>query len=242
MDDREHTRRVQDKAMIVAGHQPQYIPYLGFFNKVSQADVFVFVDNVQFNRKSWQQRTLIKSDDNPIYLTIPVNKKGKYYQLINEVEIIDDGWRKKHWRSISLSYKKTPFFHLYSEALEAFYDTEWNLLSDFTIGLTKYLMGAIGLEFARIEIGSALGITGEKTDLLVDICRKTGCDTYLSGSGAKDYFEPERFQEAGLNHIFNDYHPRKYMQYGGPFLDGMAIIDALFMYGPKTIDVVTGRP
>ncbi|GAI76683.1 unnamed protein product [marine sediment metagenome] len=73
--------------MIVVGHQPQYLPYIGFFNKISKADVFVFADNVQFNKKSWQQRTLIKSNNKPIYLTIPVRKKGRFTQLINEVEI-----------------------------------------------------------------------------------------------------------------------------------------------------------
>jgi len=73
--------------VIVVGHQPQYLPYIGFFNKISKADVFVFADNVQFNKKSWQQRTLIKSNNKPIYLTIPVRKKGRFTQLINEVEI-----------------------------------------------------------------------------------------------------------------------------------------------------------
>src|ERR1035438_5767651 len=111
--------------MVVAGHQPQYIPYVGFFNKISHADVFVFVDNIQFNRKSWQQRTLIKSNNSSIYLTIPVSKKRKDDQLINEVEIIDDGWRNKHWRSILLSYGKTPFFNLYKDELESFYKKEW---------------------------------------------------------------------------------------------------------------------
>lgn len=224
--------------MIVAGHGPQYIPYMGFFNKISKADVFVFVDNIQFNRKSWQQRTLIKSNSSSIYLTIPVSKKGKYDQLINEVEIIDDGWRRKHWKSILLSYSKTPYFDLYKDDLESFYNREWKYLSDFTINLTKYLIDAIGIKFNKIELGSQLGIIGEKTDLLIDICRKTGCDTYMSGMGAKSYLEEKKFIEAHLNHIFNEFVSRQYSQYGNSFLDGMGIIDVMFMYGPKTIELI----
>ena len=226
--------------MTVCGHQPQYIPYLGYFNKVSQADVFVFVDNVQFNRKSWQQRTLLKSNNEPLYLTIPVLKKGKRDQLIQEVEIIDDGWRKKHWRSIFLSYNKTPYFDLYKSDLESLYEREWKLLADFTISLTTYLMTAIGIRFSKIYKGSELGIQGAKTGLLVDICRKTGCDTYLSGAGAHDYFDERVFAEAGLTHKFNDYVPKRYNQYGQGFLDGMGVLDAMFMYGPGTRDLVKG--
>ena len=226
--------------MIVAGHQPQYMPYLGFFNKISKADVFVFVDNIQFTRKTWQQRTLIKSDNKPIYLTIPVKKHGKFDQLINEVEIIDDGWRKKHWKSICLSYSKTPYFNLYKGALEEFYNKEWFLLNDFCSALLRYLIDSIGIKFKKIYRSSELNITGEKTDLLIDICQKTGCDTYLSGIGSKNYVEEGKFKEVGLTHIINDYKPIQYAQYGRPFIDGMAIIDVMFMYGPKTIDVIKG--
>jgi hypothetical protein len=226
--------------MIVAGHQPQYLPYIGFFNKIAKADIFVLVDNIQFTRKTWQQRTLIKSDNKPVYLTIPVKKHGKFGQWINEVEIIDDGWRKKHWKSISLSYNKTPYFHLYKVDLEAFYKKEWLLLNDFCSALLRYLINAIGLKFKKIYTSTELNITGEKTDLLIDICRKAGCDTYLSGSGARAYVQEEKFKAAGLNHVINDYTPIPYTQYGSQFLEGMAIIDVMFMYGPKTMDVIKG--
>jgi len=227
--------------MIVAGHQPQYMPYIGFFNKISKADVFVFVDNIQFTRKTWQQRTLIKSDNKPMYLTIPVKKHGKFDQLINEVEIIDNGWRKKHWKSICLSYGKTPYFHLYKDALEEFYNKEWPLLNDFCSALLRYFIDAIGIKFEKIYTGTELNIHGEKTDLLLDICKKTGCNTYLSGEGALAYVNEEKFKKAGLSHIFNEYTPNPYSQYGKQFIDGMAIIDVMFMNGPKTIDVIKGN-
>lgn len=224
--------------MIAVGHQPQYIPYLGFFNKISQADIFVFVDNVQFNRKSWQQRTLIKYNGKPLYLTIPVKKKGKRNQRINEVEIIDGVWSKKHWKSISLAYSKTPHFRSYEKDLEAIYSQQWRKLSDFTINMTNYLMNAIGIKHKAKYLGSELGISGEKTSLLMDICKKTGCDTYLSGEGAKSYVDGTQFRQNHLKHIFNNFRPEKYHQYGDGFLEGMGIIDVLFMYGPDTIKII----
>jgi hypothetical protein len=227
--------------MIVVGHQPQYIPYIAFFNKISKADVFVFVDNIQFNRKSWQQRTLIRCNNAPLYLTIPVSKKGKYDQLINEVEIIDDGWRKKHWKTIYLSYHKTPYFDLYKNDLEYFYSREWKYLSDFTSNLIKYFIDAIGIEFKKIYTGSELGIIGEKTNLLIDICRKTGCNTYLSGSGAKAYVDEQLLRDNNLKHVFNEFIPVTYKHYGNSSIDGLGIIDVMFMHGPKTIDIIKGH-
>lgn len=224
--------------MIVAGHQPQYIPHIGFFNKISKADVFVIVDNVQFSRKSWQQRTLIKRDDKELCLTIPALKKGKAEQLINQVEILNDGWQRKHWKSICLAYEKSPYFYMYKDDLESFYTREWTMLAEFTEALLRYFIDAIGIKFKAIYLGSQLGIQGEKTSLLIDICIKTGCDTYLSGSGAKAYLDEQLFLESHLEHRFNEFTPVPYKQHGHSFLPGMGIIDAMFMYGPNTIDLI----
>lgn len=224
--------------MIVVGHQPQYIPHLGFFNKASKADTFVFVDNVQFNRKSWQQRTLIKYGSRPLYLTIPVQKKGRYLQKINEVEIIDGAWKRKHWQSICLAYSKTPYFEVYRKDLEMLYARQWCRLADLTITLINYLMDVIGIKHKVKYLGSELRIEGEKTKLLIDICRKTGCDTYLSGEGGRAYIDELQFKQNNLKHIFNNFQPIEYNQYGDNFLEGMGIIDVLFMYGPDTLGVI----
>lgn len=226
--------------MIVVGHQPQYIPYLGFFNKVSKADIFVFVDNVQFQRQSWQQRTLIKYDGKPLYLTIPVKKKGKYFQNINDVEIIDGRWKNKHWKSICLAYGKTPYFEAYRKDLEFMYQKKWPRLSDFTIEMTNYLLDTIGIRHKAVYIGSKLKISGDKTGLLIDICKKTGADTYLSGDGARVYVNEMQFRHSSLNHVFNNFKHVKYQQYGDGFLEGMGIIDALFMHGPNTLSLIKG--
>lgn len=226
--------------MMVVGHQPQYIPYIAFFNKISKADVFVLVDSVQFNRKSWQQRTLIKHNDSELCLTVPVLKKGRFDQLINEVEIIDNGWRKKHWKSIYLSYHKAPYFDLYKDELECFYNREWRYLSEFTSALIMWAIDAIGIKLKTITTSSELGARGEKTELLLDICRKTGCNTYLSGSGAKAYVDEDLFAANHLSHIFNEFDLRPYKQAGSTFLGGMGIIDVMFMFGPQTIDIIRG--
>lgn len=224
--------------MIAVGHQPQYYPYIGFFNKISKGDIFIFADNIQFNSKSWQQRTLIKRDNKPLLLTIPVKKKGNYIQNINEVEIIDDGWRRKHWASIKLAYQKAPYFDLYRKELEEFYNFKWNFLSDFNIQTTLYCIEKLDIKFKQILKGSDINIGGNKTDLLIDICRKTNCDTYISGEGARSYFDPLKFEKAGLKHIFSENKAIEYNQLGNTFLSDMAIIDILFMYGNEASKLI----
>lgn len=227
--------------MIVVGHQPQYIPHIAYFQKIAQGKILVYIDNVQFSKQSWQQRTLIKSTNRPLFLTIPVKKSGRSSQNINQTIIIDDGWRKKHWKSITMSYSKTPFFLLYSDQLEEIYSKEWVILSDFTVTLTQFLIKQIGLEFEEVYLGSTLGIEGTKTDLLIDICKKTGSKIFLSGLGAKAYVDEQKFLDAQLSHQFCKQFSTTYQQYGNNFLGGMAAIDALFMYGPNTINLIRGQ-
>ena len=171
-------------------------------------------------------------------LTIPVKKKGRYIQNINKVEIIDDGWRRKHWASIKLAYQKAPYFELYSRELEEFYNTKWTLLSDFNIQTTLYFIEKLNIKLNKILKGSELNIGGNKTDLLMDICRKTNCDTYISGEGAKVYFEPHKFEDAGFAHLFVDNKNIKYNQLGNDFINGIAIIELLFMYGNEAGNMI----
>ena len=97
--------------MIVAGHQPEFIPYMGFFSKISKADVFVIVDHIQFNKKYFQNRNKIKTREGWMWLTVPVITKGRFEQKIREVEINNSlNWQRKHWASITLNYQKAPFF------------------------------------------------------------------------------------------------------------------------------------
>ncbi len=201
--------------MIVAGHQPEFIPYLGFFSKISKADLFVIVDHIQFNKKYFQNRNKIKTREGWMWLTVPVITKGRFEQKICEVEINNSlNWQRKHWASITLNYQKAPFFKEHSGFFEEVYSKEWRLLSEFNEAFIRYILGQLELDVDVLK-SSELGVTGQKTDLLIDICKKTGADTYLQGSGGRDYVEVEKFQDAGLNVVFHEFeHPTYPQQFG----------------------------
>ena len=219
--------------MIVAGHQPEFIPYLGFFSKISKADLFVIVDHIQFNKKYFQNRNKIKTREGWMWLTVPVITKGRFEQKIREVEINNSlNWQRKHWASITLNYQKAPFFKEHSGFFEEVYSKEWRLLSEFNEAFIRYILGQLELDVDVLK-SSELGVTGQKTDLLIDICKKTGADTYLQGSGGRDYVEVEKFQDAGLKVVFQDFEPPTYPQQFGEFIPNLSIVDLLFNVGPE---------
>ena len=217
--------------MIVVGHQPQYLPYIGIFNKIAKADKFVFVENIQLNKKSWQNRTLIKMKKGGIcYLIIPVYSKGNFFQNIKDVKIVKNNWRKKHLKTIEQNYNNCIGFNdVFPKIIEC-YNRNSEFLVDLTIPLMETIMKILNINIP-IFYASQLNIHGRKTELLVDICKKTKCNTYLSGQGAKNYFNPIVFEKNNLNHKFNIFQHPKYTQLGGDFVEGIAIIDLIFNEG-----------
>ena len=141
-------------------------------------------------------------------------------------------WQRKHWASISLNYQKAPFFKEHSGFFEELYSKEWRLLSEFNEAFIRYIMGQLELDVDVLK-SSELGVKGQKTDLLIDICNKTGADTYLQGSGGRDYVEVEKFQDAGLNVVFHEFEHPTYPQQFGEFMPNMSVIDLLFNVGPE---------
>lgn len=217
--------------MIVVGHQPEFLPYFGFFDKLSKADIFVIVDNVQYRKKYFQNRNKIKTANGWIWLTVPVITKGRFDQQINEVRINNSlNWEKKHLSSLEMNYKKAPYFEEYYPSIKEIYSRDWELLVDLNETLIRYLVDQLDIEIEVFK-GSDLGITGEKTDLLIDICRKTGADKYLQGAGGKDYVEEDKFQKEGLKVLFNEFTHPEYPQLFGDFMANLSVIDLLFNVG-----------
>ena len=187
--------------MIVTGHQPEFIPYLGFFSKISKADIFVIVDNIQFKKKNFQNRNKIKTREGWMWLTVPVITKGRFEQKICEVEINNSlNWQRKHWASITLNYQKAPFFKEHSGFFEEVYSKEWRLLSEFNEAFIRYIMGQLELDVDVLK-SSELGVTGQKTDLLIDICKKTGADTSPASRGSRRGSLADRSSLPGRHHL-----------------------------------------
>ena len=226
--------------MIVSIQQPEQLPWLGFFDRVRQADVVVLLDNVQFKKNYFENRNKIRTSDGWQWVTVPVITKGRYAQLISHVEINDTSrWRKKCWLSIIYNYGKAPFFSKYSNFLKQIYDKQWTYLADLNEEIIGHMIHNLGIKVKTIR-ASKLGVMGRGTDLLLQICQKLNADIYLSGISGKDYLEESKFTEQGISVIYQEFYHPIYRQMYEPFLPCMSTIDLLLNHGDDSLDILKG--
>lgn len=227
--------------MIITGHQPEYLPYLGLICKIMHADVFVFVDNTQYGKKQFQNRNRIRTSngsDGWIWLTVPVITHGRFNQKIKDVFINNKlKWREKHFKSIYHSYKGTPFFENYIHFFEKIYSQKWEKLVDLNEAVLRTIFTILDTDIKIIK-NSDYDIIGEKTDMLLDMCKKIGAQGYLSGQGGKLYVDESKFKKAGLSHQYCEFKHPVYEQKFKPFVPNMSSIDLLFNYGPKSKQII----
>lgn len=224
--------------MIFSAHQPQYLPWIGFFHKVMHSDIFVFLDDVQFKKREFQNRNRIRTKDGWIWLTVPVLTKNKYYQKLNEVRINNSyDWRKEHWKSILISYSSAEYFKKYSDFFESVYKMEWEKLLDLNLFIINYIFKVIKID-VKTYLSSEFNICKTGTERIIEIAKILKGDTYLSGVGGIDYLEEHRFSEEGIKLVYQFFpHPVYKQQFNG-FQPYMSIIDLLFNCGEKSIDVI----
>src|SRR3989339_1677411 len=153
--------------MLITGHQPNYLPYIGFFHKVSLADTLVIVDVVQYVKRGpfgWINRNRIRTPQGWIWLTVPVKTKGKFHQSIMETEIDNSTpWARKHLKSIERNYQNAPYFHKYFEFLQEIYQKQWLLLPELNEAIIRYIIGQLGIK-TRIVKASQLGLDYNSPD------------------------------------------------------------------------------
>jgi hypothetical protein len=222
--------------------QPSYIPWRGFFDLIHDADVFVFYDDVQYDKHGWRNRNRIKTPRGSQWLTIPVKAKGNVTDrlLIKDARIASRDWARKHLASLRQSYGKAPFFREYMALIEPIFLKGHELLADLTIELTIALARALGIEHTRFVRSSELGIDGGKTERLVRIMKHLGADRYVSGPSARDYIEPALFSDAGLRLEYKVYDYPEYEQLYPPYDPQVTILDLLFMTGPRAPELIWG--
>ena len=222
--------------MTVSVHQPQYIPWLGYFDKIAKSGAFVLLDNVQYKEREFQNRNKIRTADGWIWLTVPVISKGLGRQVISEVRIDNTfSWPEDHLKSIRAAYGKTRYFDVHFPFFEKVYAKRWEYLAQLNIVIIEYVIKELAIT-TPIYYESKLGIFGTKTDRIVEICAKLGAHTYLSGSGGREYLEEEKFKDAGVKLAYQEYaHPiyrQQFMKDEKDFLPYMSILDLLFNEGP----------
>lgn len=224
----------------MAAIQSCYIPWKGYFDIIHDVDIFIFYDDLQYTNRGWRNRNKIKTPSGGHWLTIPVG--GHQDQLICEVEIKSDAWAKEHWRTLAAYYSKAPFFEKYKSFLEQVYRSgKWRYLSELNQYLTTEICrNILGIKtvFAQSQEFSA---KGKKTERLIDLLKKCGADTYLSGPAARDYIDESLFQEAGITLEYKDYsgYP-EYPQFHPPFEHQVSILDTLFQVGDEAPHYIWG--
>lgn len=224
--------------MIVAIHQPQYLPWLGYFYKMDQADVFCYLDNVQYKKNEWQNRNRIKTAQGWQWLTVPVHYR--FGQKINEIAIDNAGpWARRHLQALISNYGKTPFFNNFIDILRKIYFNNWNLLGDLNMAVTEALKRALGVTTKTVVV-SPLNPSEEPTQRLVDICRSLGGDTYLSGPDGAKYMDLERFRTSGIKVVFTQFNHPVYPQNFNAFIPNLSAVDLLFNCGPQSLGILRG--
>ena len=218
--------------MVAAAHQPQYLPWLGYFDKMARCDVFIYLDDVQYKKREFQNRNRVRVKNGEQWLTVPVASKGRYTQAIHEVEIEGTAWAKDHWTALTLAYAKAPFFKQHAGELDSFYKRPWPLLGPMNEALADFHRQALGIQ-TPLRRSSEFNVQSAKTERLVALCRAVGADTYLSGQGARDYLQEELFQKAGIRVVYQEFaHPAYPQAYEG-FHSHLAALDLIFNCGPE---------
>jgi hypothetical protein len=217
--------------------QPSYIPWRGVFDQIQRADLFIFYDDVQYDKRGWRNRNQIKTPHGKQWLTIPVHSRGAQTQHIPIYQIRiawDIPWSEAHLKAIWQAYAKAPHFERYLPLLETFYRRRDEFLADFTIDFSIALARELGNIHTRFMRSSEInGITGQKTDRLIQILEAVGATHYISGPAARDYIETEKFDRAGITLEYMQYEYPEYPQLYPPFDPQMSVLDLLFMTGSE---------
>jgi len=206
---------------------------------MDRADVFCYLDNVQYKKNEWQNRNRVKTARGWQWLTVPV--RYKFPQKINEVRINNAvNWKKKHLQAFRTNYGKAPFFGEYFGMFEEIYLKEWEFLSEFNILLSERIKEILNVGTNPTVMASNLNVSDDPTDRLIDICRILGGDTYLSGRDGVKYMNLERFKESGVKVIVQDFQHPEYPQLFGEFQSHLSIVDLLFNCGPNSMEHIRG--
>lgn len=224
--------------MIAAVHQPQYIPWLGYFDKIAKSDAFVFLDQVQYKEREFQNRNKICAKNKCMWLSVPIVSKGKGRQAMSEVKIDNSfPWKRQHLNSLRAWYANAPYFKDYAGFFEDVYARDWDTLVDLNVHIIKYCLDRLSIA-TPLYFESGLGINAQSTERIIAICKKLEADTYLSGEGGRQYLEENKFAEAGIKLLYQDFAHPVYRQYsrleGEEFMGQLSVLDLLFNEGPNS--------
>ena len=231
--------------MLVA-HQPEFMPWLGFLSKAAMGDVYILLDSADFRKRYFQHRNKIriKSDQGWRWLIIPLARDSLRgdRKPISDVKISAGSWRDEHLRAIKYSYSRAPHFQEIYEDILKLYQYDGEKLAEFSAQIIRYAFSKFDISVPVYRtselIASGIEISGQKTDLILSMCRAVGAKTFVSGPFGKTYLQTEKFHENNINLAFQVFEHPTYDQIHGQFMPCMSFIDLLFNQGPKAIDIL----
>jgi len=229
-----------DKKTIVI-LQPGYIPWLGFFNMMHSADLFIYHTDVQYDKQSWRNRNRIRTAKGFVWLTVPVQISGHSKSLIRDIRI-DGGknWRRDHLNLLKQNYMKAPFYEYYIDYFEELYANKWEFLIDVDLEIVNYLIKELGIS-TKVEYSTNFDLKGLKgQDRVLAICEQAGATEYLSGPAGKAIYFEDEFRRKGVDLAWHNYpHPVYRQQFDG-FVPYLSVIDLMFNHGPESMDIIDG--
>ena len=228
---------------IVAICQPNFLPWLGYFEMGHRADVFVMLDDVQWSKNHWinRNRIISRSPEGWMRLTVPI-RRGPLATLICDVEINNSTrWQDKMLKSIEQTYARAPYFSIYHDGIASLLGRTWHRLVDLNWETIRLLYGALGLS-DNLVLSSDYGVPLRKDDKVAALCDRLDASIYLANNGARDYIDPSIFHSRGIGFLFQDYNHPSYEVKGFKFASHLSVLDLLFWHGPGALQIVlSGR-
>jgi hypothetical protein len=227
----------------VAILQSCYIPWKGFFDLIRRVDEFILYDDAQYTKRDWRNRNRIKTPNGPLWLTVPVETKGKYFDAIKNIRVSDRRWNERHWRSIQASYSRAPHFSRYKADLETlFLGCRSELLSEINFRFISHFCQTLSIT-TTLKWSMDYTASDSRTERLVGLCRQAGATEYLTGPAARAYIDPWLFEAAGITLTYMSYqgYP-EYEQLHPPFDHYVSIIDLLVHAGPDALAYMLPLP
>ena len=232
--------------MIVSGHQPVYLPWLGLFHKLALCDTFVYMDTVQYLENDWNNRNRVRTPQGWSWLSVPIDRKQSSGPLLPQIIIRGhdnptgrDFWQTQHWSTLKVNYSKAPFFREYSDRLEALYTEQiWVRLVDLCWAQFELFRELLGFADTRVVRMSESHFEGSKDDLVLDHCLKLGASAVVFGTQGRNYVDLSKFTDRQIRVYFQSYQHPTYTQRFPGFEPYMTVADLLFNHGPGSREIL----
>jgi hypothetical protein len=233
--------------MLVAIHQPHYMPWLGYLDRMMKADEFIVLDHVQFERRNYQNRAMIRLEDEAKWLTVPVVQVSQKERIIDKgVDNSEAGsraWGPTHFKTLKYAYRKAPFFAEYAPRLQEILEARWEKLVDLDLAMLDFLRDAFEIR-TPLRRSSQMKAEGARSSLLLNLCREVGPGTTFLGGlgGSRGYLDLDAFAQAGIGVRWQQFRHPTHAQCGdAPFIPGLMAFDLLFNCGPMGRDLLWQR-